>query len=60
MRVIVEGFGSNEAFIKTNDGTMTVPRHRVPQEAEVGDCLVFRDGVYVLDAKQNCRKRTES
>ncbi|WP_170292004.1 hypothetical protein [Heliobacterium mobile] len=57
MHVILEGYGDNEAYIKTDDGTMTIPRHRVPKEAKIGDCLVMRDGAYFVDKKGNCQTR---
>lgn len=55
MRVLLEGFGPNVAYIKTDDGTMTVPRHRVPETAKIGDMLAMRDGSYHIDivADQN-------
>lgn len=54
MHVILDGIGENEAFIKTDDGIMTIPRHRIPEEARVGDCLLMKDGMYVLDARNHC------
>ncbi|TNJ61393.1 DUF3006 domain-containing protein [Paenibacillus hemerocallicola] len=51
MRGIVEGFEGNYVIIEIDGETRDVDRSAVKFDVEVGDCVIFQEGTWVVDSK---------
>lgn len=51
MRGIVEGFEGSYVIIEIDGETFDVERSAVQFDAEVGDCVVLREGTWMVDSE---------
>lgn len=51
MRGIIEGFEGDYAIIEIDGETRDVDRSAVQVDAEVGDCVVLREGTWMVDSE---------
>lgn len=56
---IIDRFEENTAVVEKDGTFINVPRDKLPENAEEGDCLIFDDGLFKIDAEQTAKRKNE-